>query len=122
MNYLWVALGGAVGATGRYLLSQIKITAYFPLTTMAINILGAIIIGAISYLPSLWGPVNPNLNLFLTVGLCGGFTTFSPFSLATVGLLESGRIFMALAYIFCSVILCMIGIYLGRGILKLFLS
>ncbi|MEE0775567.1 MAG: fluoride efflux transporter CrcB [Bacillota bacterium] len=122
MNYLYVALGGAVGAAGRYLLSQIKLTESFPLTTMVINILGAIIIGAVSYLPTLWGSINPHLNIFLTVGLCGGFTTFSTFSLETVRLLESDRLAMALAYIICSVVLCIIGIYLGRGAVKLFLS
>lgn len=121
MNYLCVALGGALGTMGRYLLSQIKLMEEFPLTTMVINILGAIIIGAISYIPTLWHEINPQLNLFLTVGLCGGFTTFSTFSLETVKLLGSGKIAFAIAYMVCSVALCLIGIYLGRCAMKLFL-
>ena len=81
MNYLWVALA-APRSDGRYLLSQIKITAYFPLTTMAINIFGRDHYRRNFLFTVTMGAGEPKSQSFsLTVGLCGGFTTFSTFSL-----------------------------------------
>lgn len=83
LNCIAVGCGGFLGAVCRYLCNLIPSgNVSFPLTTMMINIMGALLIGLFSTLPGAIGiPLDPRLNLFLTTGLCGGFTTFSTFSL-----------------------------------------
>ena len=112
-NCLPVALGGALGAAGRYLLSLIPLSAGFPLTTLLTNFLGAVVIGAVAQAAGQL-PLSPGAVLFLKSGLCGGFTTFSTFSLETVTLLERGRWLAGGGYALSSVALCLGGVLLGR--------
>ena len=79
MNFLIVALGGAVGSIFRYSISLIPIKTTFPFLTLITNILGAVLIGFIVGVSSKKG-LSSNTNLFLKTGVCGGFTTFSTFS------------------------------------------
>lgn len=123
INCLFVGFGGFIGAVCRYLLGMLPINGFdFPFTTLLINFLGAVLIGAFSQLPILQSNTNPQMILFLTTGICGGFTTFSTFSLETVKLFESGRISWGLLYIFASVILCLGAILLGRAIMRALVS
>ena len=114
-KFLWVGLGGAIGSIFRYTLSLLPIKSSFPILTLITNLLGAFIIGVVvglfekQYLSS-------QIHLFLKTGLCGGFTTFSTFSLETLTLLENGMIFMAIVYAFISVVGCIMGVYLGKMI------
>ena len=89
-NCLFVALGGGLGAVGRYLLSLIAAPWSFPVMTLLTNFLGAVVIGAVAQAAGQL-PMSKSAVLFLKTGLCGGFTTFSTFSLETVELLEQGR-------------------------------
>lgn len=116
---LVVGLGGALGAIGRYLLGLLTITKDFPYITFGINFLGAILIGIITGYIDKNMLVSKNLILFLKIGLCGGFTTFSTFSLETLTLLENNKYMIAGVYIFSSVFLCILGVYLGKQITKL---
>ena len=91
MGVLWVALGGACGAAARYGISLLPVRMDFPVLTLATNFLGALLIGVIVGLAG-GGRLTADQTLFWKTGVCGGFTTFSTFSLETLTLLESGRI------------------------------
>ena len=104
-NCLFVALGGGLGAVGRYLLSLIAAPWSFPVMTLLTNFLGAVVIGAVAQAAGQL-PMSKSAVLFLKTGLCGGFTTFSTFSLETVELLEQGRWAAGGGYILASVGLC----------------
>jgi CrcB protein len=122
LNCIAVGFGGFLGAICRYLCNLIpQGSVSFPVTTMIINFTGALLIGVFSALPAALGlPVDPRLNLFLTTGLCGGFTTFSTFSLETVKLFDNGKFIMGIGYALLSVTCCLVAIYCGRLIMKLF--
>lgn len=113
ISILLVAAGGALGAVGRYSLSLLPWKGEFPLLTLLANFLGATVLGFLSELFQR-KLIGNNGRLFLQVGLCGGFTTFSTFSLETVQLFENGKPFLGGAYILVSVTLCLLGVGLGR--------
>ena len=112
MGFLFVGLGGAVGAMLRYAISLIPYKGGFPLLTFATNILGALLIGFIVGYASKRN-VNDSLMLFLKTGLCGGFTTFSTFSLEAYNLFVSGSKILAVCYAVLSAVCCIIGVWLG---------
>ena len=114
MSFLFVALGGAVGAMGRYAISLIPVKTGFPILTLITNALGAILIGFIVGLVSKRDDISPNAVLFWKTGVCGGFTTFSTFSLEAFSLIENHRIALGGVYIVISVVFCIAGIMLGR--------
>ena len=114
-KFLWVGLGVALGAILRYSISLLPLKSSFPFLTLITNVIGAFVIGIVvglfekHYLSS-------NINLFLKTGVCGGFTTFSTFSLETLTLLENGMPSIAMIYAFVSIIGCVIGVYLAKTI------
>lgn len=116
-KFLYVGLGGALGAVLRYSFSFLPIASN---KTIFINIIGAIVIGFVSFFSKNIKVLDQRLFLFLTTGLCGGFTTFSTFSLETVQLLEKEQYFLALLYSIGTVVLSLIGIYVGYYLAKLF--
>ena len=107
INCLFVGLGSAVGAVCRYLLSllPVKPASGFPVVTLGINVLGAFALGMILALAGKNANFDPRLMLFLKVGVCGGFTTFSTFCGETEQLLAAGQTAAAAAYIVLSVLL-----------------
>lgn len=114
MNFIFVALGGALGAMGRYAISLIPIKTTFPYLTLITNFIGAILIGFVVGIVSERSDISTNTVLFWKTGVCGGFTTFSTFSLESYELLQNEDYFAGGAYIVLSVILCMIGIICGK--------
>lgn len=118
MTYIWVAIGSAVGGLARYSLTRWTLgwSGNFPWGTILTNVLGAFVIGFFgSYtLASGRFAVGENTRLFVMVGLCGGFTTFSSFSLQTFDLLRSGAWVKALGNIFLSVVLCFLAVAAGH--------
>lgn len=108
---LLVALGGGLGAVCRYGLIFLPVGGAFPVRTLLTNLAGAVLIGLIA---GLSGQISDNAALFWKTGVCGGFTTFSTFSLETAGLLEEGKLLAGGAYILLSVGLCLAGVWLGR--------
>jgi fluoride exporter len=123
--YLWVALGGALGSVARYWMG-VRITVLaglaFPWATILINILGSLAIGFLVTLTGPEGRVPAPLGIraFLLIGICGGFTTFSAFSLQTLDLARSGRLLLAGANIVLSVVLCLVAVAFGHWLAKLF--
>lgn len=114
---LIVAFGGAIGAVLRYLIGLIPLSqkSGFPIKTFLINVIGCFIIGIIAALAEK-NSLNPKIVLFIKVGFCGGFTTFSSFALETQGLLEKGSVFIAILYIILSIL---VGIFAVFGADKL---
>jgi fluoride exporter len=117
-TYAYIAIGGAIGSVARYGCSQLIANWFgqtFPWGTLLVNILGSFIIG---FFASLTGPdgrlmVAPDMRLFVTVGICGGYTTFSSFSLQTLNLVQEGEILRAGMNIGASVVLCLVAVWLG---------
>jgi CrcB protein len=118
LNCLFVGVGGFVGSVLRYLISLIPLRheSGFPLVTLGINVLGAFALGLIMALAGRSSGLDPRAMLFLKVGICGGFTTFSTFALEAHGLLAGGKPIVAILYMLLSVILCIFAIY-GAGAL-----
>jgi len=118
--YLWVAIGGAFGSVGRFWLGGIvagKFGETFPWGTLAINVTGSFIIGVIGALAIPEGRMDSTSRAFaaqfLMTGVCGGYTTFSSFSLQTLNLLREREWLYAGGNVALSVILCMIAVWLG---------
>lgn len=122
LNCLAVGAGGFLGAVCRYLMGFMPAggasAAGFPLVTFAVNALGALAIGLVAATFAKNVSLSPQLLLFLKVGVCGGFTTFSTFSLETLQLLEQGQWATAALYAAASVVTCLaacaLGLWLAR--------
>ena len=108
---LWIALGGALGSVARFWLA-IGVALFageaFPWGILIVNVLGSFVIGyfAMLTMPEGTRPASIEMRLFVLVGICGGFTTFSSFSLQTIELLRAGDIGRAAVNIVASVALC----------------
>ena len=116
MAFLYVAIGGAIGAVARYAISLLPIKSEFPILTLITNVLGAILIGFIVGFFEGKENTSPNTLLFLKTGVCGGFTTFSTFSLEAYNLFYDKSYVLGTIYAILSVVLCVIGIFLGKRI------
>ena len=119
MGFLFVALGGALGAIGRYAISLIPVKTGFPILTLITNIIGAILIGFIVGIVSNKSNASDNTVLFWKTGVCGGFTTFSTFSLEALSLFEKKSYLFGSIYILLSVSFCILGVLLGKRIAML---
>ena len=114
LNILAVGAGGFLGSTLRYLISLIPLDEpiIFPIKTFIINIVGCIVISIIAVSASKNFEMNPQMLLFLKVGLCGGFTTFSTFALETADLMKAGHMGIAFFYAVLSVLVGITVIFL----------
>ena len=117
-TYLWVALGSALGGVARFACSNLAarwLGEEFPWGTLAINVLGSFVIGLFAVLTGPGGPiaVTPDARRFVMVGVCGGYTTFSAFSLQTLTLMQRGQAVAAAGNIVGSVVLCLLAVWLG---------
>lgn len=120
LNCLAVGFGGFIGAVLRYLIGLIPIKnpESFPIHTFIINMVGAFAIGCIAFAVSKNENIDPKLLLFLKIGICGGFTTFSTFSLETAELIKGGSIVIAVIYVIASVAVGVLAVMLPQLILK----
>jgi len=118
MSYLWVTIGSAIGGLLRYVITRLTLalSVNFPLGTVFINVLGSFVIGYFGTLTLQSGkdPSSDNLRLFVMVGLCGGFTTFSSFSLQTFDLMRTGAWGRAVTNAVLSVVLCVAAVAAGH--------
>jgi fluoride exporter len=117
-NFLLVGLGGGMGAMLRFFFSTIIKYSTFPLNTFLINVIGSLGIGLVFGLASKSQSFSEPLKLFLATGICGGFTTFSAFSVENMQLLKDGNCAMACLYIFASVALCIVAVFAGFKIIN----
>jgi CrcB protein len=116
-SFLLVGAGGAIGAMARFGFSSLFGRLWpmgFPLATLVVNIIGSAAMGVFIGLMARWLPAwQSEARLFFAVGILGGFTTFSTFSLDAIVLIERGDWLQAGAYVLLSVVVCVIGLYLG---------
>ncbi len=117
---LIVMLGGATGSFARYAVADLAmpLSRHLPFGTMIINVTGSFLIGLFGTLTLAHGkyPVPEGLRIFVMVGFCGGYTTFSSFSLQTFDLMRSGLMSRAMVNVVASVGLCLIAVALGHWI------
>lgn len=116
MDFIFVAMGGALGAASRYAISLVPVKTTFPMLTLITNVLGAILIGFVVGLYDRKGSDSTGGLLFWKTGVCGGFTTFSTFSLEAYTLIENKSYVLAGAYVALSVTLCLAGIVIGKRV------
>jgi len=116
VTILYVGIGGFIGASLRYLVS-ITVPKYiktvFPLSTLLVNMAGAVLIGLIMQLSIRFSFISPNMKLFLVTGILGGLTTFSTFSYETITLYQSGKYILFLSNIILNLGLSLSGVILG---------
>ena len=118
-TYFWIAVGSALGGVARYWCSGVTarlIGETFPWGTIVVNVIGSFIIG---FFGTLTGPdgrvfASSTTRQFVMIGICGGYTTFSSFSLQTLNLMNDGEWLYAGANITLSVILCLIAVWAGH--------
>ena len=120
MNYLLVALGGALGSVARYGASEWVARRFgetFPWGTLLVNVSGSFVIGLVASFAASDAPwlSSPGFRTFMMVGICGGYTTFSSFSLQTMKLASDGQWLYAGLNIVGSVALCLIFVWLGQA-------
>ena len=116
---LIVALGGAFGSAARYVVSRLIQThaaSAFPVGTCAVNIAGCLLIGFIGSLAGRAAGIGDGMKLFLTVGFCGGFTTFSTFCNEGLGLMRGGNTLLATVYMAASLLLGLLAVQGGMAL------
>ena len=119
MNYVWIFVGSALGGVARYWCSGVAarlIGETFPWGTLIVNVVGSFIIG---FFATITGPdgrwlVSTTARQFIMVGFCGGYTTFSSFSIQTLNLMHDGEWLYVGLNITGSVVLCLLAVWLGH--------
>jgi CrcB protein len=118
-NYLLVACGGALGSVARVWAASWmtdRAGAQFPWGTLLVNVSGSLVIGVIAGWSLAEGRFSPGARNFLMAGFCGGYTTFSAFSLQTLALLQQKQHLLAMANAVLSFVLCLLAVWLGHVI------
>ncbi|MDJ0846269.1 fluoride efflux transporter CrcB [Crocosphaera sp.] len=120
LSWLIVFLGGGLGSCGRYVISKIineQVDSIFPWGTLTVNLIGCLVIGImIGFIERF--PIHPYWGLFLVTGFCGGFTTFSSFSLENNLLLRNQEYNLLLVYTFMSLLWGFAGTFMGLMLIK----
>jgi len=119
MSYFWIFLGGGLGSIARFAGSGYVARHFgetFPWGTLLVNVTGSFVIGFFATLTDTDGRwlVAPSARQFVMIGICGGYTTFSSFSLQTLNLARDGEWFRAGANATLSFVLCMVAVWLGH--------
>ncbi len=120
---LLIGLGGFLGSISRFLIAlgmNRVFQSVLPIGTLFVNILGCLLIGIIYSLAEQKNMLSPELRVFLSVGFCGGFTTYSSFAFEKFNLIKTGDFFLLAVYLGASVFLGLIAVYTGSQIHKLF--
>lgn len=119
MSYFWIFLGSGMGGVARFAASGIAARQFgesFPWGTLWVNVTGSLLIGFFATASGTDGRwlVSPTTRQFVMIGMCGGYTTFSSFSLETLGLAREGDWFKAGGNALLSFVLCMLAVWLGH--------
>lgn len=120
-SILMVGMGGFIGTVARFLIAryfQFNVNSAFPWSTFIVNIVGCLLIGIIYGLSEKGNMWSPDVRLFLTVGICGGFTTFSTFSYDSFLMVQEQDWFRFALYTSLSIFIGLMAVYGGRLIIK----
>jgi CrcB protein len=123
LSYIAVFVGGGIGAVLRYIVSLISTKVFgtgFPVGTFIINIVGSLFLGFVAALAASRNDVNHNVVVFFTIGVAGGFTTFSTFSYESLTLMRKGQVLDCMGYLFMSPVMGFMAVYLGSYLGKLY--
>jgi CrcB protein len=115
-NLLIIGTGGFIGSIARYLVSHLNLTVSFhsiPVGTLLVNVAGSLLIGILTGIAEKSMILGPEWRLFLMVGLCGGFTTFSTFAGENLMLMHNGQLLVVFLYTGLSIFLGFLAVYLG---------
>lgn len=120
-DYALVALGGAIGSVARFWFAafMVRVTGpTFPWGTLIINVFGSFVIGLLAggTHPDAWFHVPHHWAVFTMTGICGGFTTFSSFSLQTFDLFKGKQKLESVGYVLASMVFCLLGVALGAAV------
>jgi CrcB protein len=124
MNWIAVAIGGALGAMARYGVSMLVFDAAshkFPYATLTVNVLGSFLMGTLFVVIVEKDMLPPEMRSILMVGFLGAFTTFSTFSLDALGLWQNSHLVLALVYALGTVVLCLAAVSVAAWLTRLFL-
>lgn len=122
LNYFYVMAGAALGGLLRYVVADLvqrNAKIIFPLGTLSVNVIGSFLLGFIIFFLGEREIISAEMRLFLTVGICGGFTTFSTFSYETLALLQESEFLYASLNIVLNIVLSLIAIYLAYLLSKI---
>jgi fluoride exporter len=119
MSYLLIFVGGGLGSVARFACSGLVANSFgqtFPWGTLLVNVTGSFVIGLFATLTGTEGRwlVPPSGRQFVMIGICGGYTTFSSFSLQTLDLVQEGQWFRAFVNVVASFVLCLVGVWGGH--------
>jgi len=121
MNFILVSIGAGIGGGFRYLISSYAyrfLPIYFPFGTLIVNVLGSFLLGILIFSFDEKELLSSNLKLFAAVGFCGGFTTFSTFSLETINLLRNSQFLFAGLNIALNILFTLLGVYIAYLVTK----
>ncbi|HTQ99468.1 MAG TPA: CrcB family protein [Candidatus Acidoferrum sp.] len=123
LNYLFVAIGGAIGACSRFAVYNLGafLGVASQVATLAINIAGALVIGVLYVVIIETGRLQPYGQQLLTIGFLGAFTTYSSYSLDALRLLEQGNVVTAIGYLLGTMVLCLLATWLGVSLTRIFI-
>lgn len=125
LKIVLVGFGGMLGSVLRYLMNLYApkvLGPEFPFATLFVNVLGGVFIGFVMGLSQSYEDFSPELRLFLTTGIAGGFTTFSAFSYETMNLLTSDTYWVGIWNIACNVLLSLVAVFVGKSLAQLLVS
>lgn len=125
LKIVLVGFGGMLGSVLRYLMNLYApkvLGPEFPFVTLFVNVLGGVFIGFVMGLSQSYEDFSPELRLFLTTGIAGGFTTFSAFSYETMNLLTSDTYWVGIWNIACNVLLSLVAVFVGKSLAQLLVS
>jgi fluoride exporter len=116
MEWLVVFVGGGLGSLARFGMTKVFAgwTTEFPVATLLSNLVACLILGFVAGIVAQRAQFSPLMKLGITAGFCGGFSTFSTFSLESVELMSNGKVLLAGAYVVASVGLCFLGVWVGQ--------
>ena len=121
MAYLWISLGAVIGACARYFLSSYiarVFSALFPFGTLVINVSGSLLLGFFLVLTTERVLVDPRWRLFVAVGFCGSYTTFSSYAFETFAFMEQGQWLLMSANVLTNNVLCLLAVLAGGALAR----
>jgi CrcB protein len=126
LSLIWyVAVGGAIGSVARFAVTeaiQSRVSSTFPVATLLINVAGSLLLGFISRVAMDTTSVSDEVRVLLTVGLCGGFTTFSTFTYEAARLIQDGNHRQAGVYAIVSVVMSLVGLFAGLALARMLIA